>query len=136
MWLLNSGTGEFGSVDLDSGRFEPVAFCPGYGRGLSFHGDFALVGLSRPRENKTFTGLPLDDRLANKGATARCAIQVIDLNRGDVVHELRIEGVVEELYDVAALAGVQRPMAIGLKTDEIRRVLSLPPQDAPDSLPP
>ena len=79
------------------------------------------------RENKTFTGLPLDDRLAGKGATARCAVQVIDLNRGDVVHELRIEGVVEELYDVAVLAGVQRPMAIGLKTDEIRRVLSLPP---------
>ena len=53
-------------------------------------------------------------------------MQVIDLNRGDVVHELRIEGVVEELYDVAALPGVQRSMAIGLKTDEIRRVLSLP----------
>jgi hypothetical protein len=32
--------------------------------------------------------------------------------------------------DVAVLPGVQRPMAIGLKTDEIRRVLSIdPPSD-------
>ena len=44
LWLLNSGTGDFGYVDLDTGRFEPLCFCPGYMRGLSFHGDFALVG--------------------------------------------------------------------------------------------
>ena len=29
VWLLNSGTGEFGRLDLDRGRFEPIAFCPG-----------------------------------------------------------------------------------------------------------
>ena len=34
LWVLNSGTGELGSVDLASGRFEPIAFCPGYLRGL------------------------------------------------------------------------------------------------------
>jgi hypothetical protein len=31
------------------------------------------------------------------------------------------------LYDVAVLPDIQRPMAIGLKTDEIRRVLSMAP---------
>ena len=30
LWLVNSGTGEFGCVDLATGRFEPIAFCPGY----------------------------------------------------------------------------------------------------------
>jgi len=128
LWLLNSGTGEFGYIDLELGRFEPIAFCPGYLRGLSFHGDFAIVGLSRPRGNKTFSGLALDEALNNKGATARCALQVIDLNRGDVVHELRIEGVIEELYDVCVLPGVARPMAIGFQSDEIRRILSLKPE--------
>lgn len=125
LWLLNSGTGHFGYVDLASGRFEPVAFCPGYMRGLSFHGDFALVGLSRPRHNKTFSGLPLDDNLKAKQAEPRCGIQVIDLRTGDAVHWVRFEGVVEELYDVVALPGVRRPMALGFKTDEIRRVLSI-----------
>lgn len=125
LWLLNSGTGEFGYVNLESGRFEPLCFCPGYMRGLSFHGDFALVGLSKPRENKTFSGLALDDNLKSRNAEARCGVQVIDLRSGDIVHWLRIEGVVEELYDVVTLPRVRRPMALGFKTDEIRRVLSV-----------
>ncbi|WP_297324983.1 TIGR03032 family protein [Nitrosomonas sp.] len=125
LWLLNSGTGDFGYVDLATGRFEPLCFCPGYMRGLSFHGDFALVGLSRPRHNKTFSGLALDANLKSRNAEARCGVQVIDLRTGDVVHWLRMEGVVEELYDVIALPNVRRPMALGFKTDEIRRVLSV-----------
>ena len=47
------------------------------------------------------------------------------------MHWLRIEGVVEELYDVAVLPGVRRPMAIGLKTDEIRRMITV---GAPEAL--
>mgnify|MGYP000885045729 FL=1 len=30
LWLLNSGTGEFGYVDLAASRFVPVTFCAGY----------------------------------------------------------------------------------------------------------
>lgn len=125
LWLLNSGTGELGY--LEQGRFEPVAFCPGYLRGLAFVGNYGLVGLSKPRHNKTFSDLALDARLAEKHVSARCALQVVDLIRGDVVHELRIEGMVEELYDVCVLPGARRPMALGFITEEIRRVLSLPP---------
>lgn len=125
LWLLNSGTGEFGSVDLATGCFEPLCFCPGYMRGLSFHGDFALVGLSKPRHNKTFSGLALDANLKARNAEPRCGVQIIDLRSGDAVHWLRMEGVVEELYDVVVLPGVRRPMALGFKTDEIRRVLSV-----------
>ncbi len=125
LWLLDSGTGHFGYVDLEAGRFEPVTFCPGYLRGLSFHGEYAVVGLSKPRENRTFTGLALDDNLAAKDAEARCALMVIDLRSGDIVHWLRIEGVVEELYDVITLPGVTRPMVLGFKSDEIRRAVSV-----------
>ncbi|MBF0160764.1 MAG: TIGR03032 family protein [Magnetococcales bacterium] len=127
LWLLNSGTGEFGYADLQAGRFEPVCFCPGYLRGLSLHGHFALVGLSKPRHNKTFSGLPLDDLLKARHAEPRCGIQIIDLRTGDAPHWLRIEGVVEELYDVVTLPQVRRPMALGFKSDEIRRVLSVEP---------
>jgi uncharacterized protein (TIGR03032 family) len=125
LWLLNSGTGDFGYVDLKEGRFIPVTFCAGYMRGLAFHGDFALVGLSKPRHNKTFSGLPLDENLKAKQAEPRCGIHVIDLRSGDAVHWLRFEGIVDELYDVVALPGARRPMALGFKTDEIRRVLSI-----------
>ena len=125
LWLLNSGTGDFGYIDLATGRFESICFCPGYMRGLSFHGHFALVGLSKPRHNKTFSGLVLDDHLKSRNAEARCGVQIIDLRTGDIVHWLRMEGVVNELYDVITLPQIRRPMALGFKTDEIRRVLSI-----------
>lgn len=125
LWLLNSGAGEFGYVDPASGKFVPVVFCAGYMRGLYFHGDFAVIGLSKPRHNKTFSGLPLDEALKSRKAEARCGLQIVDLRTGDVVHWLRIEGVVDELYDVIPLPGVRSPMALGFKTDEIRRVISV-----------
>ena len=123
LWLLDSGTGFLGTVDEKAGKFEPQTFCPGYARGLSFVGDFAVVALSKPRENKTFSGLALDDNLAARDAEARCGLLVIDRRSGDIVHWVRIGGVVEELYDVATLQGVARPMALGFRSDEIRRVL-------------
>ena len=125
LWLLNSGTGHFGFIDRATGQLEKVAFCPGYLRGLAFHGDFAILGMSKSRENRTFSGLELDQNLKASDAEARCGIQIIDLNSGDVVHWLRIEGVVSELYDVISLPGVVRPQALGFKTDEIRRVLRI-----------
>lgn len=125
LWLLNSGTGYFGSVDLEHGTFEPMTFCPGYLRGLAFSGDYAIVGLSRPRHDKTFGGLTLDESLASRGADARCGLHVIDLRSGDVVHWVRIEGMVSELYDVVTLPGVTRPMAFGFKTDEIQRTIAI-----------
>ena len=125
LWLLNSGTGEIGTVDRASGAFEAVAFCPGYLRGLSFIGPYAVVGLSKPRENKTFSGLPLDEALSSRNAEAQCALYVIDTRTGDAVHWMKIEGVVEELYDVAILSDARRPMLYGFKTDEIRRTINI-----------
>ena len=83
------------------------------------------MGLSKPRHNKTFSGLPLDDNQKSRKAEARCGVQVIDLRTGDAVHWLRIEGIVDELYDVITLPGVRCPMALGFKTDEISRVISI-----------
>lgn len=125
LWLLNSGFGEFGYIDPATGAFEAVAFCPGYLRGMAFVNDYALVGLSQPRDNKTFNELPLQDHLATKKASPRCGIQVINLNTGDVEHSLEIEGVVSELYDVVQLPNITRPMTIGFKSDEIHHVLSI-----------
>lgn len=125
LWLLNSGTGYLGSLDPARGVFEPLAFCAGYLRGLAFAGDYAVVGISRPRHEKTFSGLPLDDELARRGSDARCGLLVIDLHTGDTVHWLRIEGMVSELYDVATLPGAARPMLLGFKSDEIQRLLTM-----------
>ncbi len=125
VWLLNAGTGFLGYVDVEAGasQFHEVAFCPGFLRGMSFIGKKAIVGLSASRENRTFSGLPLDENLTKRDAEPRCAIHVIDLETGATDHWLRVEGVVRELYDVVALHGVVRPKLLGFKTDEIRRTL-------------
>jgi uncharacterized protein (TIGR03032 family) len=120
LWLVQSGTGEFGHVDLASGRFEPACFLPGYARGVAFVGEHAVIGVSRPRENRTFEGLALNERLEREGVGPLCHLAVVNLATGDVEHRLVIEGVVEELYDVAVLPGVIRPMVIGFRTEEIR----------------
>jgi uncharacterized protein (TIGR03032 family) len=125
LWLHNSGTGQFGSIDPAAGRFEPLTFCPGYLRGLAFVNGYAVVGLSRPRDDRTFGGLALGEELAARGAEARCGLLIIDLRSGDVAHWLRVEGMVRELYDVAVLPGVCRPMALGFKSDEIQRIVAV-----------
>jgi uncharacterized protein (TIGR03032 family) len=126
LYLLDSGRGQFGKVDLAAGRFEPMTFCPGYLRGLAFIDRFAVVGISRPRpDTRTLQDLKLDAVLAEKGVSARSGILVIDLKRGDIVHWLHIQGIVQELYDVVVLPDVLRPMALGFKSDEIRRALTI-----------
>jgi uncharacterized protein (TIGR03032 family) len=125
LWLLNSGTGMLGSINPGGGAFVPLAFCPGYLRGLAFTGDYAVVGLSRPRHDKTFGGLALDEELTKRGAEPRCGLHVIDLRSGDTVHWVRVEGMVSELYDVAVLPGVTRPTVLGFKSDEIQRTLAV-----------
>jgi len=125
LWVSNSGKGEFGFVDLKQGKFEPVAFCPGYLRGCAIYGNFAVVGISQPRHNKTFSGLPLNELLQAKNTEPRCGLLVIDLRSGDIVHWLRLEGAIGELYDVGILPGKRRPMAYGFQTDEIRRVVTI-----------
>jgi uncharacterized protein (TIGR03032 family) len=43
VWLHNSGTGEFGTIE--NGAFAPAAFLPGYLRGLAFVDGFAVMTL-------------------------------------------------------------------------------------------
>lgn len=124
LWLLNSGTGEFGTVDPAGGRFTPVCFCPGYARGLAFVGRHAVIGLSRPRNNQTFAGLALEQRLSDGDAAPRCGLIVVDIQSGNVVEWLRLEHTIDELYDVALLPGVRQAEAIGFKGEEIQRQVS------------
>ncbi len=123
LWVLNSGTGEFGTVDTESGMFQPICFCPGYMRGLAFVDHYAVVTLSKPRHD-SFRGLEPDERLEQANAEPQCGLQIIDLNTGIVSHWLRIEGtLVTELYDSIVLPGVRQPMAVGFKTNEIERLM-------------
>ncbi|MCP5086734.1 MAG: TIGR03032 family protein [Rhodobacteraceae bacterium] len=120
LWILQTGTGEFGTIEPEAGTFTPVCFLPGFARGMSFVGDYAVIGLSRPRENRTFEGLVLNERLEREGASPKCALCIVNLKTGDIEHRLEMEGIVQELYDVVVLPDTQRPKALGFRSDEIR----------------
>lgn len=131
LYVLNSGTGEFGWVDPKAKpheAFRPIAFCPGFVRGLSFHGKFAFVGLSRPRYER-FEGLELDARLKKADSEPWTGVQVIDLDSGRVVQWLRLDGPVAELYDTATIPGVRTPMSIGFLSGDIAQLVTHEPMD-------
>lgn len=124
LWVLNSGSGELGSINLKTKAFEPLTFLPGFLRGLSFHGDYAFVTLSKPRHGR-FEGLALDDRLKEKDADAWCGVQVISLKDGSVANWLRLDGPITELFDVCVLPGVKNPITLGPQSAEIRSFITV-----------
>lgn len=113
LWVLNSGAGGFGYIDAASGKFNEVTFCPGYARGMAISGKYAVIALSRPRENNTFGGLMLEERLTAHKVQARCGLMIVDLESGSALEWLRITGSIQELFDVAVLDGIRQPVILG-----------------------
>lgn len=104
LWVLESGKGEIGAVDLPTGGITPVAQLPGFTRGLGFAGPYAFVGLSQVRES-VFGGLPLGERLKER----LCGVWAIDLRTGGTAAFLRFEDAVQEIFEVTVLPGVRFP---------------------------
>jgi hypothetical protein len=101
-----------------------VRACPGFLRGLSFWRHFALVATSLPRDS-SFQGLELEDNLKARDGEARCGAFIVDTRNGDLLHWIRFEGTVRELFDTAFLPGVRAPMCVGLAAPEMRTLITL-----------
>lgn len=123
LWVLNAGTGYLGWVDFETKSFVPFTFCPGFLRGLSMIGNVAAIGLSKPR-NGRFAGLALDDELKKRDAEPWCGVQIVSLTTGDVLQWVRFDGDITELFDISFLPGVRNPMMVGLRTGEIRELIT------------
>ena len=133
LWVLNSGTGELGWVEQSDnpdelGTFHPLCFCPGFLRGLAFHGNYAFVGLSKPRYER-FEGLALDQKLTEADSEAWCGIQVIDLTSGSCVQWFRIDGEIGELYDVEIVPDMICPRSFGFLTNDVQSIITI--EDGP-----
>ncbi|TWI01693.1 uncharacterized protein (TIGR03032 family) [Luteimonas cucumeris] len=123
LWVLNAGTGHLGWVDFATKKFVPLAFFPGFLRGLSIIGNVAAVGLSKPR-NQRFEGLALDEELRKRDSDPWCGVQIVSLTNGDVCDWIRFEGDITEIFDISFLPNVRNPMMIGLRTSEIRDLIT------------
>ncbi|MGD0517769.1 MAG: TIGR03032 family protein [Thermoguttaceae bacterium] len=122
LWVLNSGAGELLMIDPASGRQDVVCSLPGYLRGLSFIGPYAVVGLSKIREKHIFGGLPLQSRWEQ----LRCGLAVVDIRDGRDAGFFEFTRGCEELYDVQFLPGIKRAMILNLKKPAARQAISNP----------
>jgi len=129
LWVLDSGRGYLCRIDPGTGEIQQVAFCPGFARGLTFVGKYAVVGVSRPRNNQTFEDLDIEQTLKDKDAVPRCGLLIIDTETGRTVEWLRFEHTIVELYDVISLNNVREPEITGFKGDAINTIVSVDPNN-------
>lgn len=122
LWLLESGTGQFGYVNFASGRLEPVAEVRGFARGLVLVGHHAFIGLSKIRATSAMDGVPL----AEHRDELICGVAAVDLRSGTVVASLKFETAIEEIFDVQLLTGIRFPEIIGFQNSSIHNTFVVP----------
>jgi len=104
LWLLHSGTGGLGTVDLATGKYEELIELPGFTRGLDFLGPFALVGLSQVRDSAVFSGIPIASR-----AERSCGVWVVNIETGQEVGYVKFEDALQEIFAVQVLPQARFP---------------------------
>jgi uncharacterized protein (TIGR03032 family) len=109
LWVLESGSGGIGHVDLATGRYEEWARLPGFTRGLDFYGPLAFVGLSQVRESAVFSGIAIAEQPL---AERCCGVWVLEAASGRTVAFLKFEDAVQEIFSVQVLPGIRSPELI------------------------
>jgi uncharacterized protein (TIGR03032 family) len=109
VWLLDAGTGRLLTVDPRSGTSETIAELPGYTRGLSFAGPYALIGLCKIRETATFGDVPI----AARRDTLKCGVAVVELATGRFIALLEFTAGIHEIFAVEILPGTSCPAISG-----------------------
>jgi len=97
LWMLESGTGGFGFVDLDTGKYESITSLPGFTRGLAFAGPLAFIGLSQVRESAVFGGVPIAERALEERT---CGVWVVNTESAETVGFVKFEDAVQEIFAV------------------------------------
>ncbi len=91
LWLLNSGTGEFGTVDPASGRSSRSRSARAMRAGSPSSAGHAVIGLSRPRHNRPSTVWRSTSGSPPRTRTPAADCSVVDLDTGNAVEWLRFD---------------------------------------------
>jgi uncharacterized protein (TIGR03032 family) len=135
LWVLESGTGGFGTVDLQTGRYESIIKLPGFTRGLDFMGNLAFIGLSQVRETAVFSGIAITETL--KETERNCGVWAVDIRNGQLVGFLKFEDAVQEIFAVSVVSGAIYPDLINADPELTAASFVLPDEalkDVPTAL--
>jgi len=76
-------------------------------------------------DDGTFQGLELEKTIKTRDGEPRCGAFIVDTHNGDILHWIRFEGAVRELFDVSFIPGVGAPMSVGLGSPEMRTLVTI-----------
>lgn len=134
LWVLHSGTGGFGTIDLATGKYESIVELPGFTRGLSFWGPLAFIGLSQVRETAVFGGIPIAERDLRERT---CGVWVVNIESGEVIGFVKFEDAVQEIFAVEVLPGARYPELVNEDRELLAGSYELPDAalaDVPEDL--
>lgn len=123
LWVLESGKGSLGWVDVASGKVVTVAKLPGFTRGLAMMGPYAFIGMSQLREKGAFADIPLTDSQIDRA----CGVSVVHLETGQVVGFIKFSAAVQEIFALHLLEGVASPQFVDEhEPDMLGSIFALP----------
>jgi len=123
LWVLNSGDGGIGTIDLATGAYTEVARCPGFTRGLDFFGPLAFIGLSQIRESAVFSGIAIADVPLSERC---CGVWVVNIQTGQTIAYLKFEDAVQEVFAVTVAPNKRYPDVIDEHDERINGSFILP----------
>ncbi|MAZ09740.1 MAG: hypothetical protein CMN90_08685 [Sutterellaceae bacterium] len=135
VWSLSRGSHQFKKhlLQPDCGALDGVAYnlttgdnntalgqvalfstTSGYGRGLSFIGDYAIFGISKPRHDGYVPDFPLHDRLKALHMPDRCQLIAVNLKTGHVIQAITFEGAAREFFDTVVIPDCRNGVIMNL----------------------
>ena len=122
LYVLNSGAGELLRFDPETGSREVICALPGYLRGLSFFGGYAIIGLCKIRESNIFGGMPVQ----KKHKKLLCGIVIIDIKTGKQHGQFEFSAGCDEVFDAQFLESAQRPNILSPERTEALEAFNAP----------
>lgn len=119
--VLLSATGELAKINVQNGSYKVVCKIGGFVRGMSFHKDYAFIGLSKLRQNSsTFAKLPFAKKANQSG------IVIVHIPTASIVGKINYLTSVDEIYDVDIIPNKTRPNILNTYTPDYKMGVSTP----------
>jgi hypothetical protein len=66
----------------------------------------------------------LNGHVKARDGEPRCGAFIIDTRNGDILHWIKFDGAVREMFDASFIPGVRAPMCVGLGNPEMRTLIT------------